>query len=474
VINMEMRMDATVAGRFRVRITGGVLTHTGSGKSVVVGDEGPRLVGRGESCHLRLEDRLVSTAHCELVATERGVLIRDLGSTNGTRINDVTLGPSQYALLRRPAKIRLGGSDLEFSPKVGEERELVGRFGAFETRSAKMGLVFGLLEKVVRLSSSVHITGEIGTGKGYFAEQIHKLGARANRPFQIIDCAAIPAALAEAELFGHEKGAFTGAIGAKLSPFVEADGGTVFLDEIAELPLEVQARLLRVVDAQEVKSVGQNRYRKVDVRIISATKHNLAARVNQGLFRDDLYSRLTAAHIVIPPLRERIEDIEPLISHMLSEFGNPALGEEIPPEKIAWLKRLPWTGNVRQLRHVVRNLVDLTRAGSDTDIATAVETAYELGPAERPLGGATGAASTSTSEGHASPGVFEMLTANGTDLSKVQEQAIRVVLDRLFRDTGGELGRLVELTGASRNYVSDLLDRFGLRKKRPREKGKPG
>jgi DNA-binding NtrC family response regulator len=455
-------MDATIAGKFRVKITGGTVTHKATGASIAIDDEVTRLVGRGESCHLRLNDRLVSTAHCEIVATERGVLVRDLASRNGTRINEVLLGPHQHVLLTRPATLKVGDSELEFTPKKTAERELVGKFGVFESRSAKMGMVFDRLQKLAMMSASAHITGETGTGKTFYARAIHNQSARASKPFQVIDCAAIPPTLAEAELFGYEKGAFTGATGSKESPFVEADGGTVFLDEIGDLSLDVQARLLRVVDEREVKSVGQNRYRKVDVRILSATKHNLAARVNSGLFRDDLYSRLTGAHVEIPPLRERREDIEILIQSLLVDLGRPTLFEDIPREKLDWLKERPWTGNVRQLRQVMTNLADLTRHGGQLDVATAVDMAYSFGPSE----------SAHAAEPASSQTIQDVLTARGTSLAAAREQADRIVLEGLHRETNGNISEIARRADVTRGFARSLLEKYGIREREEPSKKK--
>ncbi len=444
-------MDATVAGKLRVQIRGGTLEHEASGARLTLdGDTSRVVVGRGESCHLRLkDDRQVSAAHCEFMATERGVCVRDLTSKNGTWVNEVLLGPNQHAFLRKPATLRLGDATLTFTPKKeAGEREIGGRFGLLDSRSVKMGEVFDRLEKIARLTAAIHITGETGTGKNYLARAIHNQSARATKPFTLIDCSSIPPTLAEAELFGYSKGAFTGATKAKASPFLEASGGTVFLNEVGDLPLDIQAKLLHVVDEQEIKPIGQNQYQKVDVRIISATVHDLAARVNAGLFREDLHARLTATRVELPPLRERKEDIEPLVKRILSELGHEDLFESISPETLAWLVNRPWTGNVRQLRRVVMNGVELARHG-----VIDIEMGYSLGPAE---------SAHVAAKADSNP-AFVAITAQGTSHEAVVEQASRILLGALHRESNGNVSEIARRAGISRDYARELLQKYGLR-----------
>ncbi len=448
-------MDATVAGQVRLKITGGALACKETGAVLVVGDD-RRIVGRGSSAHLQLDDRRVSTAHCELVATDRGVLIRDLGSKNGTWIGDLLLGPHQYALLRHPATVRVGGTVLEFIPRPVGERELARRFGLLESRSTRMQQVLDQLQKLAGVTATVHITGESGTGKGYIAKALHDSSPRASKPFVVIDCAAIPPSLAEAELFGHEKGAFTGATRRKESPFVDADGGTVFLDEVGDLPLEMQARLLRVVEEQEVKSVGQNQYRKIDVRVVSATLRDLAGRVNAGQFREDLYSRLTAARIELPPLRHRREDIEPLTKQILADLGREEVFDEIAAGTLAWLKERDWTkGNVRQLRQVLKLALELSRGGP-----LDIEAAYALN------GGNAEVVARTTSESP-TEAVFKALTARGTSHEAVTREASRILFEHLVRETDGNLSEMCRRADVSRPFLRDLLSRLGLREVEP-------
>jgi DNA-binding NtrC family response regulator len=429
---------------------GGTLNHPDSDTTLTIADHAV-IVGRGDSCSLTLEDRRVSSVHCELVATEQGVLIRDLGSTNGTWIGDFLLAPGQQGYLRRATTVRVGDSALTFAPAPAEERQLPGKFGHLESRSTTMQQVLEHLQKLAMIDVAVHITGESGTGKGYIARALHDHGPRASRPFVVIDCAAIPPNLAEAELFGHEKGAFTGALRRKESPFVDADGGTVFLDEVGDLSLDVQAKLLRLVEEQEVKSVGQNRYRKVDVRIISATLHDLAARVNAGQFREDLYSRLTATRIGLPPLRSRREDIEPLCRRILADLGRDDAFETMSQSTLAWMQERTWSkGNVRQLRQVLKLAVDLARGGR-----LDVKAAYSLN------GGGDAALSPATET--PSEALFQALTVRGTSYASVTLEASRILFERLVRETEGNLVHMCRRAELSRPFLRELLAKLGLR-----------
>lgn len=232
------------------------------------------------------------------------------------------------------------------------------------SRSRCMEVVFDLVRKVALAHSSILITGESGTGKELVARAIHAAGSRAAKPFVAINCAAIPAELMESELFGHEKGSFTGAHVRTMGKFEFAHGGTLFLDEIASLKLELQAKLLRVLQEREFTRVGSHQPLKVDVRVIAATNLRLDHLVKVGQFRNDLYFRLNVIPIEIPPLRQRGEDI-PLLSDFFLRRFNRSLGKKvqgITPEAMKLLKSYPWPGNVRELENVIERLVVL---GSD-------------------------------------------------------------------------------------------------------------
>ena len=310
------------------------------------------VVGRNEACDIVFDDKKISAVHLELVATERGVRVRDLGSRNGTFLGDTRVGE---VYLLKPCVVTVGDSALEFSPSNPEQVDIpdVAEFGPLVGAGVAMRGVFERLRKAAPTELTVLILGETGTGKELVAQAIHQASNRANKPFVVVDCGAIPPTLAEAALFGHERGAFTGAVDKRISPFVEADGGTIFLDELGELPVDVQPKLLRALAEQRVKSVGSNNYRPFNARIIAATRRDLVREVNAGTFRSDLYFRVAQLRVELPALRERLEDIPSLVRKMVLEIGDKSAYARITNDSLERLMRHDWPGNVRELRNVV-------------------------------------------------------------------------------------------------------------------------
>ena len=235
--------------------------------------------------------------------------------------------------------------------------------------SKKMQEIFKLVGKVARSSITVLITGESGTGKEVIARAIHRYSDRKDKPFVAVNCAALPPNLLEAELFGYEKGAFTGALSSRRGLFEQADGGTLFLDEIGELPLELQAKLLRVLQDKEIRRIGSERTKKVDVRVVAATNRDLEEEVRRGKFREDLYFRLNVVKVEIPPLRERKEDVIPLAYHFIRKFSNefklPL--KELSEEAVDFLMTYHFPGNVRELENMILRAMVL----SSSDYITA-------------------------------------------------------------------------------------------------------
>ena len=318
--------------------------------------EKPRVrVGTAPDCELQLTDEAVSRYHLELRATDRGFVLRDLESTNGTRVGGLQL---VEALLDAPVVLELGETRLQISPAEGSIEiplSARGSLGGLLARSRAMRQVFAILERVAPSRSTVLLEGESGTGKEVAAHAIHQLSPRNDGPFVVVDCGAIPPTLIESELFGHERGAFTGADRAREGALEEADGGTVFLDEVGELPLELQPRLLRFLEGQEVKRVGSTQHRKVDVRIVAATNRSLETEASEGRFRQDLFYRLSVVRVELPPLRERPEDVVLLARHFAE-----AVAEDprtvVTPEIEGLLLSHTWPGNVRELRNVVERI----------------------------------------------------------------------------------------------------------------------
>jgi transcriptional regulator with PAS, ATPase and Fis domain len=215
--------------------------------------------------------------------------------------------------------------------------------------------IFQLLERVAPSDATVLLLGETGTGKELVAQAIHRNGRRGAGPFVVVNCATLPETLLESELFGYERGAFTGATVRKDGRFLLAHHGTLFLDEIAELGLSIQAKILRVLQAREFEPLGSNRVQKVDVRIIAATNRDLAKMVREGRFRDDLYYRLNVFPVVLPPLRERLEDLPALADFFLKKYGqkNQRRVTSLAPEALQALRQYHWPGNIRELENVI-------------------------------------------------------------------------------------------------------------------------
>jgi len=346
--------------RFRLRGLGGEL----EGKSFDSSSD--RLqIGSHPLNEVEVRDRTVSRFHCEVFVDRDGrAWVKDLGSRNGTRVNGVRV---REAELQEGMVLRVGQLELVFTP-LAERNELpvapVTSFGTLVGSSVPLRTAFAQLAKAAAKDVTVLLTGESGTGKSEAAELLHEQSGRAGKPLRVVDCAAVPANLLESELFGHERGAFTGAIQRRVGVFEEAEGGTVFLDEVGELPLELQPKLLRVLEAREVRRLGANRYLPVDVRVVAATNRDLRAEVNVGRFRPDLYFRLAVLTVRLPPLRERPGDI-PLIAKQL--LGRLTLDEETrralaEPAFLSRLQLSPWPGNVRELRNHLERCAALQEA----------------------------------------------------------------------------------------------------------------
>ena len=317
-------------------------------------------IGSGTSNDVLVDDPTVSRFHCEIQSDGTGARVVDLGSRNGTVLDGVLV---RDAYLRAGSVLSLGRVSLRFRPAehrtalpVSSRTELAGLVG----RSVAMRACFAVIERAAASDVVVLVEGETGTGKSRAARALHQLSARAQAPFLTVDCGAIPANLLETELFGHRKGAFTGAIEDRIGVFEGAEGGTVFLDEVGELPLDVQPKLLKAIEDRKVRRVGTNAYRPVNVRLVAASNRDLRAEVNAGRFRADLFYRLAVVRLTLPPLRQRPDDIAPIAERLLASLGAPA--EEsatlLGPSFLARLEASSWPGNVRELRnHLERCLV---------------------------------------------------------------------------------------------------------------------
>jgi DNA-binding NtrC family response regulator len=314
-------------------------------RQIVIEESKPVIIGKGDDADLRLTDPHVSRQHCRIQLTEQGVRIEDLSSRNGTQVNGT---PIKLTVLDHAATIVIGKTTIRLETREPSAEPI--SFGDAIGASPAMQRVFAILERLASSDISVTLLGETGVGKDVLSRALHASGPRANGPYVVFDCGAVAPNLIESALFGHTKGAFTGAVADHAGAFESAHGGTLFLDEVAELPLELQPRLLRVLEQGEVRRVGSVDNRPVDVRIVAATNRNLEAEVNEGRFRQDLFYRLSGAVVHIPPLRERLEDLPALAITALAETSTAL---EIAPATLAALRNYDWPGNVRELRNVV-------------------------------------------------------------------------------------------------------------------------
>jgi transcriptional regulator with GAF, ATPase, and Fis domain len=346
-----------------VKVT--VVVESDGGKAVgrqLVHEGDVLRIGTHPSNDVALEDPAVSRFHCKLIPDRDGWRLEDSGSLNGTQLQGLTV---QSAMLPADATIAIGNSIIRAYSQKSSGRELVPMmptFGALTGISKSMRKLFALLEKVAASEINCFIHGESGTGKELVATEIVQRGPRADKPFVVVDCGAISPSLVESELFGHVRGAFTGADRDRVGAFEAADGGTVFLDEIGELPLEVQPKLLRALEQREIRRVGETMPRKVNVRVISATNRDLEREVNKGSFRGDLYFRIAVITVRVPPLRERTEDLPHLIRSFLEQLGAANSEMLFGPQVIQELSNHEWTGNVRELRNYVERSIVLQSA----------------------------------------------------------------------------------------------------------------
>jgi DNA-binding NtrC family response regulator len=318
-------------------------------------------IGSNEANDVVLDDELVSRFHCRIERGPRAWRLVDQDSLNGTRLQGVGIRDCDLPLPE--CRLELGDSVIV----VTEEQPSAARielldqasYGDLYGVSLPMRRLFATLERVCASGSNVLIEGASGTGKELVAMEIVKRGPRRRQPFVIVDCSAIAPSVLESELFGHVRGAFTGADRDRIGAFEAAEGGTIFLDEIGELPLDMQPKLLRALEAHEIRRVGETKPRKVDVRVVAATNRCLEREVNHGRFREDLYFRLSVVTVRVPALRERLEDLELLVPAILEALGERASSHLFTPELFAEMRRHDWPGNVRELRNFVERTVVL-------------------------------------------------------------------------------------------------------------------
>jgi two-component system response regulator GlrR len=396
-------------------------------------------IGSHPSNDLVIDDAAVSRFHCEIRVKNRRAWLADLDSRNGTLVDGVAVGVGG---LRDASLIRLGRSVLRF--QFGTERAALPiseaqSFGSLVGSSVAMRSAFALLERAARSDVTLLIEGETGTGKEGAAESVHQASARRDRPFIIVDCSAMPTHLLESELFGYERGAFTGATSRHSGAFEEAQGGSVFLDEIGELPQELQPKLLRVLESKQIRRLGSNTYFPVDVRVIAATNRDLRALVNEGAFRSDIYYRLAVLKVVLPPLRERPEDIPELVERFVPSLGIEATEAKrlFDREFLARIRSAAWPGNVRELRNYLERCVVLEEAAPLHEALPA-----ELGTNAPPI---------------------DPRVPYGDAKRAVLNEFERRYFEALLKLHDGNVSRAARACGMDRVYLHKLLRRHGFR-----------
>jgi DNA-binding NtrC family response regulator len=409
------------------------------GKVVAI-DVDPVVVGRDEGAQLVLADQEVSSFHCELRATNEGILVKDLGSTNGTFIGPLRV---REVLVTSPVDLTVGQSKVHVEPTKSHRVDVgfADRFGPLVGSSPKMRRVFGVLDRVAKTPLSILILGETGTGKELVAKAVHDASDRKGKPFVVVDCGSIPPTLAESILFGHEKGAFTGANERRKGALAEADGGTLFFDELGELPLELQPKLLRALAERQVKRVGGSQFESMDVRVLAATRRDLGVEMNAGRFRSDLFFRIAQVRVELPPLRERLGDVQQIVEDVCTKAGRAGTA----PMVVSWIEQRmgahDWPGNVRELVNVA------SVAATLADTPDAIDDVLTLARADGESGAARAPATAFNEAKRAAVATFE-----------------RDYFSSLSRTAKGNVSEMARQSGMERHHVRAYLRKYGLGK----------
>jgi len=388
---------------------------------------------------MQLTDSSVSREHIEISVRPDGIMVEDLGSTNGT----FYLGQKVERLVLRPgARITLGRCNVDVLPLEESDLDPLSHRQSYSElfgSSVKMQRLYAMLERIEGSVVPVLITGETGTGKELVARAIHQNSPRKEKPFIVVDCGNVEKELIGSELFGHRKGAYTGAHSDRAGAFETANGGTVFLDEIGELALELQPKLLRVLETGEIVRIGDTTPVASDVRIIAATHRNLSEWVSAGKFRNDLYYRLAVVRLFTPSLRDRREDIPELVEHLMKSIGTG--DDKIPGAAMDFMVRYDWPGNVRELRNALHRLSVLGKLDVD-----------DLG---------TSSASDSRQDIVADPEKLRYRDAKEVAIKAFETAYLKKVLEL----AEGNLSKAARVAGMDRKYLRELLRRHGLYRK---------
>ena len=397
-------------------------------------DQGTCIIGAGADANIRIQNPNVSRQHCEIGLLPEGISVRDLNSRNGTfylgqRVQGIVLAPG--------ARIYVGPVEIALDPDVesleGTEPYPEPVYRGMIGSSLGMRKLFGALARLEGSLVTVLVTGESGVGKELVSKALHEGSSVANGPLVTVNCGAIAPELVASELFGHKRGAFTGAQEARKGAFESADGGTLFLDEIGELPLDVQPMLLRALEAGEIRPVGADRSMHVRVRVVTATHRDLRSEVRANRFREDLYYRVAVVELQVPPLRERIDDIADLANRFAYAAG---MANGLPPPVIERLRSRRWPGNVRELRNVVQAYAALGRLPNEP-----------LSPDERP-----------------GDFVIDVTRPYADQKDELVERFTQAYLQRLMQHTQGNQSAAARLSGLDRSWLWRLLVKHGIAK----------
>jgi two-component system, NtrC family, response regulator GlrR len=410
------------------------------------------VMGSAENADAVIQDESVSRLHANLELRDDGVWIRDLGSRNGTYIDGIKViearVPDNATISLGSARVTLHYDQLITDVPVWPTES----FGPMVGRSLAMRELFAQLHRVAQSDSTVLILGETGTGKELVARAVHASSPRASRPFIVVDCGALSESLLEAELFGHSRGAFTGASSARVGVIEAAEGGTVFLDEIGEMPLSMQPRLLRALEGHTVRRVGENEHRHVNVRFLAATHRDLPAMVNAGNFREDLFFRLSVVPVYVPPLRKRLEDIGLLAERLMPDRSQSRLS----PELLRVLTSRVWLGNVRELRNFLERAAAL---GAREALAMADPKPRELPAPTPPV--PVPVPSIVPPSGQALPTVAateSFKTIRDRWMDHLEREYMRSMIGIHGRDTGA----IAQASGLDRSYIYRLIKKHEL------------
>jgi DNA-binding NtrC family response regulator len=434
-------------------------------------------IGSMDDNDIVLSDDTVSRYHCKIIQDDTSYILIDNASTNGTFVNKVRV---REAFLKPGCTVGIGQSMLKFNARE-EEVQIVpsraDRCGNLIGGNAKMREIYSIIEKIAPTATTVVIDGETGTGKEVVAQSIHSLSPRSRNELVVFDCGAVPPNLIESELFGHEKGSFTGAMMSREGLFEMADGGTLFLDELGELPIDLQPKLLRALEQREVRRVGATKPQKVDVRIIAATNRNLEDEVRAGRFRQDLFYRLSVVRLHLPSLRDRADDIPVLVQHFLDHGSynrGPTAGtfrvRTVARDAMSALQHYPWPGNVRELVNVIERAVSFCDHGAIelSDLPDYIRNAKASPPAahrETPVKRASSVPAAASLAAQPPPTPDELL-ASGVTFKDAKERWVATferdyILQMLRRNTGN-ISHAARHADIDRKYFRKLMKKYDI------------